>query len=41
MVGAPIDFDPFGAAMAADPYPAYRQLRLYDPVHYVAERGAE
>jgi len=38
MAGAPIDFDPFGAAMAADPYPAYRQLRLYDPVHYVAER---
>jgi cytochrome P450 len=33
-----IDFDPYGAAMSQDPYPAYRQLRVHDPIHYVAAR---
>jgi len=33
-----IEFDPYGAAMSADPYPTYRQLRMNDPIHYAADR---
>jgi cytochrome P450 len=33
-VTAIIDFDPFSAAMSADPYPVYRHLRNHDPVHF-------
>jgi cytochrome P450 len=32
-VDAPVTFDPFAAAFAADPYPHYAELRRLDPVH--------
>ncbi len=35
-----IVFDPFDAAVQADPYPAYARLRLDAPVHYVESLDA-
>ena len=32
-MGDPVDYDPFSAAVMADPFPAYRELRERCPVH--------
>lgn len=40
MTGIPVQFNPLDPEILTDPYPAYRELRSTDPVHWHEDLGA-